>query len=219
MSKDFKKKYMHPTRRKLVDMVHTGKYDKNATIGYEGKKETRKVGDVWEDEHHRYEKKEGFIVKTGKNSEEFQKIREYLREKSECKNSECKTIRIKSIDKKFIKNGGYCMDCTIEREHEIKTSGLWEEYQNYKVYTRMIIVGKTKLDAYKQSIADLKEEYEMIGSDGKITETWQLPKPIEEVRAEINELIEYGENEIKEIEEKRNQAFDKLREANMEHYL
>ena len=250
MSKDFKKKYMHPTRRKLVDMVHTGKYDKNATIGYEGKKETRKVGDVWEDEHHRYEKKEGFIVKTGKNSEEFQKIREYLREKSECKNSECKTIRIKSIDKKFIKNGGYCMDCTIEREHEIKTSGLWEEYQNYKVYTRMIIVGKTKLDAYKQSIADLKEEYEkykvwtrmlivgktkldayrqslsdlkeeyeMIGSDGKITETWQLPKPIEEVRAEINEIIEYGENEIKEIEEKRNQAFDKLREANMEHYL
>ena len=219
MSKDFKKKYMHPTRRKLVDMVHTGKYDKNATIGYEGKKETRKVGDVWEDEHHRYEKKEGFIVKTGKNSEEFQKIREYLKEKSECKNSDCKTIKITKKDKIFIEKGGYCMDCTIDREHEIKTSGLWEEYESYKVWTRMIIVGKTKLDAYRQSLSDLKEEYEMVGSDGKVTETWKLPKPIEEVRAEINELIEYGENEIKEIEEKRNQAFDKLREANMEHYL
>jgi len=219
MSKDFKKKYIHPTRRKLVDMVHTGEYDKNATIGYEGKKETRNVGDIWEDEHHRYEKKEGFIVNTGKNSEQFQEIRKYLEEKSKCKNSECKTIKITKKDKVFIEKGGYCMDCTIEREHEIKTSGLWEEYESYKVWTRMIIVGKTKLDAYRQSLSDLKEEYEMVGSDGKVTETWKLPKPIEEVRAEINELIEYGENEIKEIEEKRNQAFDKLREANMEHYL
>jgi len=219
MSKDFKKKYMHPTRRKLVDMVHTGEYDKNTTIGYEGKKETRKVGDVWEDEHHRYEKKEGFIVKTGKNSEQFQEIRKYLEEKTKCKNSECKAIKITKKDKVFIEKGGYCMDCTVDREHEIKTAGLWKEYEEYKVWTRMIIVGKTKLDAYRQSLSDLKEEYEMMGSDGKITETWKLPKPIEEVRAEINELIEYGENEIKEIEEKRNQAFDKLREVNMEHYL
>ena len=59
MGKDFKKKYMHPTRRKLVDMVQTGKYEKNQTIGWTSKKEERKVGDVWEDEHHRYEKKEG----------------------------------------------------------------------------------------------------------------------------------------------------------------
>ena len=29
MAKEFNKKYMHPTRRKLVDMVLTGEYDKN----------------------------------------------------------------------------------------------------------------------------------------------------------------------------------------------
>ena len=134
MSKDFKKKYMHPTRRKLVDMVHTGKYEKNATIGYQGKKETRKVGDVWEDEHHRYEKKDGFIVKTGKNSEQFQEIRKYLEEKTKCKNSECKTIKITKKDKTFIEKGGYCMNCTIDREHEIRVAGVWEEYQNYKYF-------------------------------------------------------------------------------------
>ena len=219
MSKDFKKKYMHPTRRKLVDMVHTGEYDKNTIIGYDKVEKTRKVGDIWEDEHHRYEKKEGFIVKTGKNSEQLQEIRKYLEEKTKCKNSECKTIKIKSVDKKFIKNGGYCMDCTIEREHELKTKGVFKEYGAYKVWTRAIIFGKTKLDELRQSLSDLKEEYEMIGSDGKVTETWKLPKPIEEVRAEINEMIDKGEKEILEIEEKRNQAFEKLREANMEHYL
>ncbi len=219
MSKDFKKKYMHPTRRKLVDMVHTGEYDKNATIGYEGKKETRKVGDVWEDEHHRYEKKDGFILKTGKNHEQMQEIRKFLEEKTKCKNPDCKTIKFTKKQKQFIQKSGYCMDCTVEREHHLRVKGVFKEYSDYKVFTRMLIFGKTKLDELKQSLADLKEEYEMIGSEGKVTETWKLPKPIEEVRADINEMISNGEKEIQQVEEERNKAFEKLREANMEHYL
>jgi hypothetical protein len=219
MGKEFKKKYMHPTRRKLLDMVHTGEYDKNTTIGYTKTEETRKVGDIWEDEHHRYEKKDGFIVKTGKNSEQLQEIRKYLEEKTKCKSSKCKTIKITKKDKQFIEKGGYCMDCTIDNEHKIKTSGLWKEYETYKITTRMIIFGKTKLDAYRQSIDELKEEYEMMGSDGKITESWKLPKPIEEVRSEINELIHSGSMEIDVLEKDRSEAFDKLRNANMEHYL
>jgi hypothetical protein len=219
MGKDFKKKYMHPTRRKLVDMVQTGKYEKNQTIGWTGKKEERKVGDVWEDEHHRYEKKEGYTLKTNKNSETFQEIRKYLEEKSKCKNSECKTKRITKKDKKFIEKGGFCINCTIDREHEIRTAGLWEEYQNYKVWTRMILVGKNKIEQYKQSIDDLKEEYDMIGSDGKVTETWKLPKPIDEIKTEIQELIDYGEGEIKELEAKKEEAFNKIKEKNYEHYI
>ena len=62
----------------------------------------------------------------------------------------------------------------------------------------MIIFGKTKLESYSQSISEVKEQYEMIGSDGKVTETWKLPKPIEEVKKEIQELIDYGKNEIKD---------------------
>ena len=219
MGNEFKKKYMHPTRRKLVDMIHTGKYDKNATIGYEAKKETRKVGDVWEDEHHKYEKKEGYILKTNKNHEQFQEIRKYLEEKSKCKNAECKTIKKTKKDKQFIEKGGYCMNCTIDREHELKVAGVFKEYEAYKVITRMLIFGKTKLDELEQSKSELKEEYEMIGSDGKVTETWKLPKPIEEVRADIQTLIDSGSIEIQQLEKDRNEAFEKLREVNMEHYL
>ena len=83
----------------------------------------------------------------------------------------------------------------------------------------MIIFGKTKLDSYRQSLSEVKDEYEMINDQGKITETWKLPKPIEEVKREIQELIDFGENEIKELEEKRIEVFDKLKEAKMEHYL
>lgn len=217
MGKDFKKKYMHPTRRKLVDMVQTGEYDKNTTIGYDKTEETRKVGDVWEDDHHKYEKKDGYILKTGKNHEEIQKIRKYLEEKSKCKIYPDKKYTAK--DKKLIQQTGYCMDALIEIEHEIRTAGLWQEYQDYKVWTKMIIFGKTKLESYNQSISELKEEYEMIGSDGKVTETWKLPKPIEEVKQEIQDLIDYGKSEIKELEEKRKVAFDKIKEKNYEHYI
>ena len=59
----------------------------------------------------------------------------------------------------------------------------------------------------------------MIGSDGKVTETWKLPKPIDEVRADIQTLIDSGSIEIQQLEKDRNEAFDKLREAKMEHYL
>jgi hypothetical protein len=219
MGKEFKKKYMHPTRRKLVDMVQTGEYDKNTTIGYDKIEKTRNVGDVWEDEHSRYEKKEGYTVKTGKNSDAFQEIRKYIEKKSKCSNSECKTIKITQKDKTIIEKSGFCINCNVDREHEIKTSGLWEEYQNYKIWTRMIVYGKAKLDQYKQSIDELKEQYELMGSDGKVTETWKLPKSIDEVKAEIQELIDYGENEIKELEVKRDKAFDKLKEKNYEHYI
>ena len=219
MGKDFKKKYMHPTRRKLVDMVQTGTYDKNQTVGWEAKKEERKVGDVWEDEHTRYEKKEGYTLKTSKNHEAYQEIRKYLEDKSKCKNSDCKTVNKTKKDKKFIEKGGFCMDCTIEREHEIKTAGIWEEYQNYKVWTKMIFFGKNKIEQYKQSIDDLREEYQMHNDQGEITETWKLPKPINEIKAEINELIEYGEIELKELEEKRQVAFDKIKEKNYEHFI
>ena len=55
----------------------------------------------------------------------------------------------------------------------------------------------------------------MINDQGEITETWKLPKPIDEVRAEIQELIDFGEGELKELEEKRKVAFEKLKEKIM----
>jgi hypothetical protein len=81
------------------------------------------------------------------------------------------------------------------------------------------VFGKTKIEAYKQSLDELKEEYEMIGSDGKVTESWKLPKPIEEVKLDIQKLIDSGEEELKVVEQKRQEAFEKLKEKNYEHYI
>lgn len=216
MGKEFKKKYMHPTRRKLVDMVETGTYDKNTTVGYTKKQETRNIGDVWEDEHNKYEKKEGYILKTGKNSEALQEIRKYLEEKSKCKKYPNKNYTAK--DKKLIEKTGYCLDALVEIEHDLRIAGVFQEYQNYKVWTRMLVFGKQKLEELKQSLLDVREEYEYVNEDGTV-EKWKLPKSTDEVKSDIKEMIENGTNELKELESKRNIAFDVLKEKNYEHYI
>ena len=218
MGKEFKKKYMHPTRRKLVDMVETGKYDKNTTLGYTKKEVTRNVGDIWQDEHKRYEKKEGYTLTTGKNSEALQEIRKYLADKSKCNNSDCKTIAKSEKDLKFIQKNGYCVNCTIDREHDLRTAGVFQEYQDYKVWTRMIVFGKTKLEELKQSLLDVRPFYEYVNEDGT-TEKWELPNSVEDTKKEIQTMIDTGEGEISQLEEKRNCAFDIIKEKNYEHYI
>ena len=218
MGKEFKKKYMHPTRRKLVDMVKTGKYDKNTTVGYTKAKETRNVGDKWEDDNHKYEKKEGYTKKTGKNHEAFLKIRKYLQEKNKCQNSTCKTVKKTDNDIRFIQNGGFCMNCTTERETILRVEGVFVPYQNYKVWTKMIVYGKQKLEQLKHSLTEVKEEYEYVNEDGTV-ETWKLPKSVDEVKSEIQEMIDIGTKEIEELESKRAEVFEELKKKNYEHYL
>jgi hypothetical protein len=199
-------------------MIYTGEYDKSTQIGYDKAQETRNVGDVWEDQHHRYEKKEGYILKTGKNSEALQEIRDYIAKKSECKNPECKTIRKSEKDRKMIQQVGYCLNCNVDREHGIRVSGFWEQYENYRMSTKMIVYGKQKLEELKQSLDEVKPYYEYINEDGT-TERWELPQSVEETKADIQNLIEIGTKEIQELEKVRNEAFDILKENNLEHYL
>ena len=65
---------------------------------------------------------------------------------------------------------------------------------------------------------DVKPYYEYVNEDGS-TEKWELPQPIEEVKKEIQELIDFGITELDEIKEKRIQVLNTLRENNLEHYL
>jgi hypothetical protein len=218
MSKEFQRKYMHPTRRKLVDMVQTGEYDKNTTIGWTKSEENHNVGDIWEDEFYKYEKKEGYTIKTGKNHEALQEIRNYLNLKKECSNPSCKKHKKTKNDEKLIQKTSYCINCLAEIEHNFRGAGIWTEYEEFRIYTRMIVEGKIKLEELKQSINEIKPYYEFINEDGSV-EKWNLPKPVDEVKVEIQEMIDNGEIELKEIVQKLNEAFEVIKEHKLEHYL
>lgn len=218
MSKEFQRKYMHPTRRKLVDMVQTGEYDKNTTIGWIKSEENHNVGDIWEDEFYKYEKKEGYTIKTGKNHEALQEIRNYLNLKKECSNPSCKKHKKTKNDEKLIQKTSYCINCLADIEHNFRGAGIWKEYEEFRIYTRMIVEGKIKLEELKQSINEIKPYYEFINEDGSV-EKWSLPKSVDEVKVEIQEMIDNGEIELKEIVQKRNDAFEVIKEHKLEHYL
>jgi len=220
--KDFNginRKYMHPTRRKLAEMVFTGEYETNTTIGFTpDTKKKRKEGEVWEDEHNKYEQKNGYYIKSSKNSDVYKDIRDYIRKTESCKNPDCQTIKISSKDKKFIKKSGYCMNCTVDVEHKFRVLDLWKEYEIYRVATRMIIDGKFRIEQLQQAHDEAKQVHEFVNEDGS-TETWTMPQDVEEVKADILKLIETGKGEIQELEEQKQEAFDKIKEKNLEHLL
>jgi hypothetical protein len=218
MGKEFKKSFMHPTRRKLVEMVQTGEYAADAKIGWDKEYVTRNIGDIWEDEFHKYEKKDGYILKTSKNSDALQEVRDYIQFSNECKNSKCETIKFTKTHKTLIKKTGYCANCLAEMEHNFRVNDLWKEYEDYKIFTRMIIDGRFKLEQIEQSRNELQQTTEYINEDGT-TETWTLPYNVDELRIEMDEFIENSKKELEQIENLRNEAFNTIKSKNLEHYL
>ena len=215
--KEFKKSYMHPTRRKLADMVLTGEYDKDIQVGYREKKENKKreVGETWEDENYIYEQKEGYITKSGKNSKVFTEVRKYLQSLSTCKSKECGKKKYGRTDKKLISKTGFCSTCLAKKEWEIKKDGLWEEYSKYKIYSNMASYGTEVLEKLNDALGSVKDHYEFVNEDGSI-EKWQSPKPAEQLKQDLLDDIEKGKKELAEVIEKRNEMYDLLKDKNYE---
>ncbi len=221
MSKEFQKKYMHPTRRKLVNMVLTGgEYEKNTQISFanadSAKENNRKkeVGEIWTDsEGKTWEQKEFGKVRINELSETMSDARAYLDRLNSCKSEDCKTIKYGRVDKKLISKTGYCLDCLSKKETKIKADGLWEAYEDYKSFQNMIAYGKEIISQFEQAYKDVKQEYEVVGEDGKI-EKWTMEKDAEEMKAEILSDIKNFEEELKIAYEKRDEAWDKLKDKN-----
>lgn len=218
MARDFKRSFMHSTRRKLADMVHTGTYEKDSVVGWTKVEEHHEIGDVWEDVHHRYEQFDGYVLKASKNTEALQEVREYLKEQHTCKKSDCSELTFSKKDIKIIKHSGYCINCLSKVETEIRHAGIWKQYQNYKIWTRMLIHGKLRLEQLKQAHDEAKQVHEFLNEDGSF-ETWTMPQSVEEVKADMLKMIEAGNGELEELEKMRTEAFDKIKGKNCEHYI
>jgi transcription elongation factor Elf1 len=218
MAKEFNKKFMHPTRRKLVDMVLTGgEYEKNTQISFSGadkEKIKREVGERWTDDNGKiWIQHEGGKIETSELSDTMQEVRAYLDKLNTCKSDNCKTIKIGRVDKKMISKTGYCLHCLTIRESQIKIDGLWKEYEDYKIYSNMIAHGKDVIAQFQQAYRDTKQTYEVVQEDGTI-ETWSMERDVEELKAEILLDIVNFEKEIEEVTKLRNKAYDKLKDKN-----
>ena len=218
MAKEFNKKFMHPTRRKLVDMVmHGAEYEKESFISFSGADKEiikRKVGEKWTDEDGKsWEQLEAGKVQTSELGDIMADARAYLDKLNTCKSENCKTIKIGRVDKKLISKTGYCLHCLTIKESQIKVDGLWDAYEDYKIFSNMIAHGNDIVAQFKQAYRDAKQTYEVVQEDGKI-ETWNMERDVEELKAEILlEIIKF-EGEIEQATKLRNEAYDKLKDKN-----
>ena len=218
MAREFNKKFMHPTRRKLVDMVmHGAEYEKESFISFSGADKEiikRKVGEKWTDgDGKSWEQLEAGKVQTSELGDIMADARAYLDKLNTCKSDNCKTIKIGRVDKKLISKTGYCLHCLTLREAQIKVDGLWESYEDYKIYSNMIAHGTDIVAQFKQAYRDAKQTYEVVQEDGKI-EKWSMERDVEELKAEILlEIIKF-EGEIEQATKLRNEAYDKLKDKN-----
>jgi len=218
MAREFNKKFMHPTRRKLVDMVLTGgEYQKETQISFSGadkKKIKREVGDKWTDDNGKsWEQLEAGKIETSELGDTMAEVRAYLDKLNTCKSETCKTIKIGRVDKKLISKTGYCLHCLTLKEAQIKYDGLWEAYEDYKIYSNMIAHGNDIVAQFKQAYRDAKQTYEVVQEDGKI-ETWSMERDVNELKAEILLEIVKFEGEIEQATKLRNEAYDKLKDKN-----
>ena len=216
--KKFNKKFMHPTRRKLVDMVMTGEYQTDTQISFATTKqeETREIGDVWEDDKGNvWEQKSYGKVKQSKNTNTMSNIRNYLHKLSTCKSSDCDKSKYGPTDKKLISKTGYCSKCLAKKEQIIRNDGLWDAYNEYKVYSNMASYGTDVLEKLTEAAKDVSNIHEFVNGDGSV-EQWKSDKSVEELRAEIEKDIENGKKELIEVIEKRNAAYELLKDKNYE---
>jgi len=218
MAKEFNKKFMHPTRRKLVDMVlHGGEYQKESFVSFAGADKEiikRKVGERWTDENGKsWEQHSGGKIEVSELGDIMAETRAYLSKLNTCKAEDCRTIKPGRVDKKLISKTGYCTTCLAKKESQIKVDGLWEAYENYKIYNNMISYGKDVVSQFQQAYNDVKQHYEVVNEDGTI-EKWSMERDVNELKAEILADITKFEEEIQQATKLRNEAYEKLKDKN-----
>jgi len=217
-NKEFKRKFMHPTRRKLVDMVlNGGEYDKNTTIGYTPVKDNtkRKAGDVWEDKDGNVwtQLESGVKVKKSKLTDTMSDVRKWLDTQGRCKNKECEKPKYGPTDKRLIKKTGFCTNCLADKEAQIKLDGLFVEYADYRVSQNQISYAKDVLEKLNDAYSNVKNKLEYINEDGS-TETWTIDRDIDELKSEIQEDIDKVKEEVSKVIELRDKCWEKLKDKN-----
>ncbi len=185
-----KKTWMHPSRKKILDVMH-GRDSGNATVGWDKAKEKKEVGDRWFDVNGKeWEQHDGFKMAVT----QYDEARAYLDTLSTCKSKECKTFNPKGANLKFIKQSGFCINCLVDREAKMRETGLYENYEFWKMNSNALGRIKDDLAKFEQARKDADTVPTIVNEDGSI-EKWSIDGDIEKVKRDLDSDIE-GLNEL-----------------------
>lgn len=202
-----KKTWMHPSRKKILDVMH-GRDNGNAVLGWEAEKAERKVGDRWIDaDGKEWEQCDGFKMRVTQMDE----ARNYMNSLVTCKATDCKTIQISRIHKKFIKQTGFCLDCLVEREAKMREFDLFQNYEWWKMNSQTLGKLKDDLAQFEQARKDIETVPAIVNEDGTI-EKWSLPDNIEQIKADMDSDIENVKDLITKFQTAVDEDWDIIKE-------
>ena len=183
---------LNNVRRKISEKMK--KDDQRLVFGWRGEAEpTRNEGDVWEDSSGKQ-----WTVKNGVR----QNVTKLDTAKTPFWCPKCTKPLNHRLDLKFWRIRGYCMDCNIKQESEIRRQGKWKEYER-NIMLRNYIAEVTDKIAELQNFHDTFSKPEFVNADDTrilMMETWNVDE--EKVKSDIMKDIDALKGYLQETIEK-----------------
>ena len=181
LKKEFKKQDVNRIRN-----IMTNNADAKVSqgIGYSKAQVARKEGDVWEEDGRKWTIKDGIK----QNVTKLDKAKE-LAMPMFCPS--CKKIMKHKFDQMFWNNHRKCYSCVIELETQLKSKGLWEEYQTQ--------INNTDIDNFIKDYQLWAEEMLTESNQGFVSEegeiqNWKGGVNKDLMRQSLDETIKYLES-------------------------
>jgi hypothetical protein len=210
---DEKNKYIHKSRKKIIDTVFGRENNTQRVFGYEGNQDDqikREVGEIWTDKDgKKWEQKEGFKVSVS----QFDDVREYLQKLNTCSNQNCKTIQYSHIDKRVLKKTGMCLNCLQEYEMELKSDGTYGFYEDYKMTRNRLAYAREMKQRFEEAYKSIQTEFDMVLEDGRL-EKWVWDIDVEKVKSDLQNDINNTDEIIQVLIERKSLLEDELRNRN-----
>lgn len=206
-----KNKYIHPTRKKIIDTVF-GREDSTQRVhGYEGEVETKRaVGEIWTDkEGKKWEQKEGYKISVS----QLDDVRAYLEKLNTCSAEDCTTIQYGQADKKLIRKTGLCSNCLAKMETKLRIDGTYPFYVDYKITRNQIAYIKDLKMRFEDALSGLSKTLEFVNEDGRI-EKWNYDTDIDKVKEDLQKDIDGATEAIEALLERKAALENKLCELN-----
>jgi len=141
----------------------------------------RTEGEIWSEFGKQWTIIDGLRQNIIKNKE----IKDEVKIPLFCPN--CTSIMKKKIDSEYYRLHKTCFNCVIKKEHDIKLSGKWSEYEN-KIHNEDIENKITEFLNWVEDAKNNKQDY--VTEDGDV-ENWVGGDNIESIEKNKDQVIEY----------------------------
>ena len=135
---------------------------------------------------------------------------------NKCKSTSCDVVgKYSNADVKLIKRTGYCAGCLAKNETRVQVDGVWKEYNEFRLYSNMLRDAYFYKEKLQVALEDVDKQIEVVLEDGSI-ESWAGYVDVGKLKQSITDDISLVDSKINEFSEKKDAAYNVLKNYNYE---